>query len=405
MSFRTSRLTMLLALLALAAFLGYWLLEEYKRELHAMQLSAELELATEIISDQHQDMEGMLKELERLGGNEKVGIVVGVTTDEIVQHHDLKEHDEDLVLRRVKRSIDDTSATMTVRYTDLSGFDTTIVKTSPLHDGAFKATFSKAALFGIWPQSLFAVCLFALFLVGIRLMMKNFRRERLLAVERSDLISNMTHELKTPVATIAVALEAIQDFNVQDDRKRTDQYLGTARKEIARLGDSIDMVMQLSKMEQGAEMYQKESIEPAVLLQEVLDLMQPQLESAGVEHELKAEEAGMISVDQHHFKNVMINLLDNAIKYGGQTVRIDVRRTASKVRIAVEDDGPGISAEYRKAVFDRFFRVPSNAHNVKGDGLGLSYVKAVVEAHGGSVQLIDQEKGTKFQISIPVSDG
>ncbi|HEX8530927.1 MAG TPA: HAMP domain-containing sensor histidine kinase, partial [Cytophagales bacterium] len=207
---------------------------------------------------------------------------------------------------------------------------------------------------------------------------------------KNDFVGNMTHELKTPLATVSAAVEAMQSFGVLDDPHKTQLYLDVSRRELQRLADLVEKVLHMAVAEKKEMELRPERVDAAALIREIVALHQLKTAKPVA---FQVEAAGppqWVRVDKLHVSNAIHNLVDNAIKYSGATVRVRIssRIAGTGWRLAVQDNGPGIPAAYRKAVFERFFRIPTgDLHPVKGFGLGLSYVKDVVEKHGGRVEV------------------
>jgi len=210
-------------------------------------------------------------------------------------------------------------------------------------------------------------------------------------VMKDDFISNMSHELKTPIATVKVALEALNNFNIIEDPKRGREYLGMATAEMDRLELLATRVLNTSLLESGKIYLQQESYDLNKLAEEVLQSMQLRFRQFGAKVSLETTGRNfMIPMDKLHMQGVLINLLDNSLKYGDKPVNIDMLLTENNgaVRLELKDNGPGIPEEYRERVFEKFFRVPTgNRHNIKGHGLGLSYAAQVMRQHNGNIQV------------------
>ena len=208
---------------------------------------------------------------------------------------------------------------------------------------------------------------------------------------KDDFISNMSHELKTPIATVKVALEAINNFNVIDNPKMTREYLGMAAAEMDRLELLATRVLNTSLLESGKLYLQKENYDLKKLVTEVLDIMRLRLlqHEANVSFECSGSDF-RIPVDKLHTQGVLINLIDNSLKYSAPRANVAIKLTENNgaVRLTLSDNGPGIPEEYREKVFEKFFRVPTgNRHNTKGYGLGLSYAAQVMRQHNGTINV------------------
>ncbi len=273
-------------------------------------------------------------------------------------------------------------------------------------------TFALTNTFGYYFQQLKLPILFSLLLVGITLfsfitLYRNMLRQQRLSQLKNDFISNITHELKTPIATVGVAIEALRNFNAIHDQQRTEEYLSISQNELQRLNLLVDKVLKLSMFEKKDVELRFEAVDLSGVVQEVVTSMRLQLEKYHATLNMDAPEGMMVSGDRLHLLSVVFNLVDNALKYGGAApqIRIGVTRENQQVRLEIADNGLGIAPEYREKVFEKFFRVPQgNQHNAKGYGLGLSYVAHVVAMHRGSIRVESEPgKGTTFIVQLPQS--
>ncbi|GAB3167218.1 hypothetical protein GCM10027291_14000 [Telluribacter humicola] len=236
----------------------------------------------------------------------------------------------------------------------------------------------------------------------------NLQRQQRLIQIKNDFISNVTHELKTPIATVGVALEALQNFGVTQNPEQTREYLDISRKELDRLAMLVDKVLKMALFEQQDLALTPEQLDADELVRQVLSTMKPQLEKYGARCTYEPQGNNhLLLADRVHLTNVLYNLLDNALKYSEGTPNITVKlgATDESIKLEVMDKGIGIPEEYRHKIFDKFFRVPSgNIHNVKGYGLGLSYVASVVKAHGGRIDVESEPgQGSRFTLLLPRS--
>jgi two-component system phosphate regulon sensor histidine kinase PhoR len=237
------------------------------------------------------------------------------------------------------------------------------------------------------------------------LLYRNLLKQRRLAELKNEFISNITHELKTPIATVGVAIEALQNFNVTDNPQRTQEYLSISKNELQRLSLLVDKVLKLSMFEKKEMDMKPEPVNLSVIAGEVLASMRLQLEKYHATISKTEEGNTTVEGDRLHLQSVIFNLVDNALKYGGENpaINIDIKDNSSTVTLTISDNGMGIPPEYRSKVFEKFFRVPhGDTHNAKGYGLGLSYVAQVVKKHNGTIELESQPgKGTTFIITLP----
>ncbi|GIV33859.1 MAG: two-component sensor histidine kinase [Chitinophagales bacterium] len=231
-------------------------------------------------------------------------------------------------------------------------------------------------------------------------------QQKKLSDMKTDFVNNMTHELKTPISTISLASEMLRDSRISEDPRKIQKYAAVIHEENKRLGAHVEKVLQMAVLDRGELKLKKSKLNIHNLIQKAIDKMALQMEERnGILHTQLQASYPEVSVDETHFINIITNLLDNAIKYssGKPEILIATHDTDGGVIILVSDKGIGMSRDVQKKVFDKFYRVPTgNVHNVKGFGLGLSYVKAMVDAHGGTIRLKSEpQKGTTFEIFIP----
>ena len=264
--------------------------------------------------------------------------------------------------------------------------------------------------FGYLLKKLASPILFSLFLVGVTaasfvLLYRNLQRQRKLTEIKNEFISNITHELKTPIATVGVAIEALRNFNAINDPNRTKEYLDISQNELQRLSLLVDKVLKLSMFEKKEIELKYELLDLKGVVDEVVSSMKLQIEKHHATVSVNADGDTSLQGDKLHLLSVVFNLLDNALKYGNGNiaVKFELQETGNAVELSVADNGIGISPEYKDKVFEKFFRVPlGNTHNTKGYGLGLSYVSHVVQKHKGSI-VVDSQPGlgSKFIITLP----
>lgn len=262
-------------------------------------------------------------------------------------------------------------------------------------------------------KKLISPILFSIFLISVTilsffLLYRNLQRQKRLAIIKNEFISNITHELKTPIATVGVAIEALRNFNAINDPQRTKEYLDISQNELQRLSLLVDKVLKLSMFEKKEIELKFEPLDLKDVVDEVLSSMKLQIEKHHAAVFVNQEGDTSLQGDRLHLLSVVFNLLDNALKYGnGNTaIKIELKGKEKMVEISIADNGIGISPEYKDKVFEKFFRVPAgDTHNSKGYGLGLSYVAHVVQKHKGNIEVESQHGiGTKFIISLPKSN-
>ena len=277
------------------------------------------------------------------------------------------------------------------------------------HTPAYRAEFKNVRptlVAKISPQITFSIVLTSLIVTAFALMYRSIRSQQRLMQLKNDLISNITHELKTPVATVSVALEALRNFKALDNPALTQEYLAIAQNELKRLTLMTDKILKTSAFEENGLELKTESINLEKIIDDVLVSLKLIFEKHQTKIDFKKEGNDFaLQGNREHFANVIYNLLDNAIKYShpGCQVKISLKKDHQGIQLVIQDDGIGIPAEYQSKVFDKFFRVPTgDVHNAKGYGLGLSYVASVVKNMNGAIELKSEEaKGSIFTIIFP----
>lgn len=231
-------------------------------------------------------------------------------------------------------------------------------------------------------------------------------KQRRLSEIQKDFINNMTHEFKTPISTIAVSTEVLKDPNIVNQPERLLNYTTIIEKENTRLRQQVERVLQMANVEKEDIGLKKELVDVHQVIQDAIRNTSGALHErhGSIRCELNASRS-TIEADKLHLTNVLYNLIDNAIKYCKTEPHIVIRTTDAEKNLSleIEDNGIGISPENQKRVFQKFYRVSTgNVHDVKGFGIGLNYVKSIVEAHKGNVRLASElGKGCIFKISLP----
>lgn len=232
-------------------------------------------------------------------------------------------------------------------------------------------------------------------------------RQKKLDELKTDFINNMTHEFKTPVATISLASQMLKKDRVIENKEKILNYSNIIDEENKRLSGHIENVLQVARLDRGEFKLNKESIDIHHLITDITDSLELRLQSenGAIVKKLSAEKP-VIEADIFHITNALHNIFDNAIKYRKEDllkITVTTKSDSKGVYVSIEDNGIGISKENQKKIFEKFYRVPTgNIHNVKGFGLGLSYVKVLIDAHHGSIKVSsDIGKGTRFEIFLP----
>jgi two-component system phosphate regulon sensor histidine kinase PhoR len=258
----------------------------------------------------------------------------------------------------------------------------------------------------IVPSVIFSLMLLVTFIFTLYIVF----RQKKLSEMKNDFINNMTHELKTPVSTISLASQMLKDSDITKSPDVFKHISGVINDETKRLGFLVEKVLQMSLFERQKATLKLKEVDANDLLAGIANTFTLKVGKYGgtIDIDLKAEKS-MIYVDEMHLTNVLFNLMDNAVKYRRQGTPLKlIARTWNengKLLISVEDNGIGIKKEYLKKIFDRFFRVPTgNVHDVKGFGLGLAYVRKMVEDHSGNIRAENGPGniGTKFIITLPL---
>ncbi len=233
-------------------------------------------------------------------------------------------------------------------------------------------------------------------------------RQRKLSEVKNDFINNMTHELKTPISTISLSSEMLMRIESDTDFEKIKRYAGIIFDENKRLENQVERVLNVAKLDKDKLILNKEKMDVEEILNQLKDSFELFQKKDGAQFNLNIGEGShVITADPVHITNVLHNLTDNAVKYseGRPVILISTDISEKGLTIKITDEGIGIKKEHLKSIFDKFYRVPTgNVHNVKGFGLGLYYVKLIVESHRGEIHVKSSiNKGTSFTITLPFS--
>jgi two-component system, OmpR family, phosphate regulon sensor histidine kinase PhoR len=234
-------------------------------------------------------------------------------------------------------------------------------------------------------------------------------QQKRLSLMKTDFINNMTHEFKTPISTVALACEALGDKDIQKSESLYNNYIHIISEENRRLGVMAEKILQTAILEKGDLKLRPEIFDVHEIIKEVVKTMSIQVEirDGQIITDLLAAQSKLLA-DRIHITNIVTNLLDNANKYtpSKPAIVVATHNVENGIVISVSDNGLGISKQNQKKIFEKLYRVPTgNIHNVKGYGLGLSYVKFIVEKHKGSISVeSEQGQGTRFRIFLPFGE-
>jgi signal transduction histidine kinase len=235
-------------------------------------------------------------------------------------------------------------------------------------------------------------------------------RQKKISDIKTDFINNMTHEFKTPIATISIAVDSINNPKVIDEPERIKSFTRIIKEENSRMNSRVEQVLQMALLDSSEFRLNFKPVDVNAMVAKVAGNLRLQVESKEGQLELQLEaQNALVPADELHLANVILNLLDNANKYspGKPNIRVSTFNRGASMVIKVVDKGIGMDAETQRKVFEKFYRLTSgNIHNVKGFGLGLSYARAIILAHHGDIRVSsDVGKGSTFEVSLPVIPG
>jgi two-component system phosphate regulon sensor histidine kinase PhoR len=232
-------------------------------------------------------------------------------------------------------------------------------------------------------------------------LLKTIKNQKELAALKNDLISNITHEFKTPISTISVALESLSSFNVIEDKEKTKKYIAMSSAQLDKLNVMVEKLLETASLDSSVLNLNKESINIVQLLETLLEKYKVQFPEKAWQTNMNVKEYFAL-VDIFHFENAINNLLDNAVKYGGNKIVLDLTVKPETFIITLSDSGNSLKKTNKDKIFEKFYRVPTgNKHDVKGFGIGLYYTKTIIEKHGGTIKLELNQHLTTFKITIP----
>jgi two-component system phosphate regulon sensor histidine kinase PhoR len=254
------------------------------------------------------------------------------------------------------------------------------------------------------PTAILTAMLIAIFVYTIMIILK----QKKLSNIKNDFINNMTHELKTPISTISLASQMLHDNSVSNTARTIEHVSNVILQESKRLSFQVEKVLQMAVFNEGRLKLKFKDVRINELINNVILNFELRVKSKdGTLHSSIAAENDLVKGDEVHITNVIFNLLDNAMKYtkGKPEIEVSTENKKDVIVISVKDNGIGIAKEHHDQIYERFYRVPTgNVHDVKGFGLGLSYVKKIIDSHQGKIKVESAlNKGTKFMIYFPLN--
>ncbi len=229
---------------------------------------------------------------------------------------------------------------------------------------------------------------------------QTIKSQKEIAEIKQDLIANITHEFKTPIATTLSAIEGIQQFNPENDPSKNKRYLGISKNQMLKLNHMVEKLLETATLNSDQLVLKKEALDPESLLRQLIQKFQTLSPEKSIELILPANPTPIFA-DPFHFENAISNLIDNAVKYGGSRIQVSLDQNGIN-QVRIHDNGGNISAEQKEHVFEQFYRIPKgDIHNVKGFGIGLYYVKKIMEKHQGKIKLEIGKQATTFTTYWP----
>jgi len=257
-------------------------------------------------------------------------------------------------------------------------------------------TILKQGLLGILLSLLVSIIIIA----SLFYLLYIIKQQKEIAEIKNDFINNITHEFKTPITTIGVAIESMKGFNAIGNKAKTEEYLSITKTQLKKLNLMVEKVLETSTLDSQELLLQKEEINFIELINKVIHKHKLTKQHKEIKFNPKTINK-IIYVDAFHFENVINNLVDNAIKYGGSIIEVSLNTNMDNLEINISDSG-AIPKQQKDKIFNKFYRIPQgDIHNVKGFGIGLYYAKVIIEKHNGTLELLNT-KNTTFQIQLPL---
>ena len=243
-------------------------------------------------------------------------------------------------------------------------------------------------------------------LIGLAVSLFYFYRQKFLAEVQKDFVNNFTHEFKTPLAVMKIASGVLGQDNIRQQPERLERYAAIIKNQTEHLQNQVEQLLKAASSESRNLSLKKEDIDAMQLIEQALNKVQPLIEEKKAKIELKMDEAGggLLHADRAHLELAVVNLLENALKYSAEPrIIVETGNSEDDFFISIKDNGIGIEKKYLKSIFSKFYRVPTgDIHNVKGFGLGLNFVKRIIDAHNGKIRVNSLPGiGTEFRLFIP----
>lgn len=246
-------------------------------------------------------------------------------------------------------------------------------------------------------------------LIGLAASLFYFYRQKFLAETQKDFVNNFTHEFKTPLAVMKIAADVLSQGSISQQPDRLERYATIIRNQTEHLQGQVERLLRTASIEIKDLPIRKEEVDPQLLIEQALGKVQPLIEQKKAKIELKIEERdgkGQLHADKAHLELAVVNLLENALKYSAEPhIVVETGSLEDDFFISVKDNGVGIEKQYLKNIFKKFYRVPTgDIHDVKGFGLGLNFVKRIIDAHKGRIKVSSLPGiGTEFRLFIPLN--
>lgn len=244
-------------------------------------------------------------------------------------------------------------------------------------------------------------------LIGLAVSLFYFYRQKFLAEIQRDFVNNFTHEFKTPLAVMKIASDVLAQDSIVHQPDRLERYTAIIKNQTEHLQSQVERLLKAASSESKKLPIKKENIDTQLMIEQALSKVQPLIEEKRAKVELKMEEnKEVVHADKAHLELAVVNLLENALKYSAEPhIVVETGKVEDDFFISVKDNGVGIEKKYLKNIFKKFYRVPTgDIHNVKGFGLGLNFVKRIIDAHNGKIKVKSLPGiGTEFRLLIPIN--